>query len=248
PALTLKNTSSWTYCGPHLHPATNALPPSFHKWASLTVSHPDKLLDRLLPLLSFLQRFLLEAGIQHCWLTIRATKSTHEYDAPRWHVDDDFFAAGFGRLMRNAGDSNDDRNKRGMCKLATAILGPPTLFLEDNESALRILRTTKAHERTTHQHECTSIRCLGCSTYADSVRKSLATALENHAIVSPQRNEFAVFRLGDSDGAVHSEPKCDVDRIFVNVVPGTEEELRALMIRWGMHFPRAWCLGVPGGL
>jgi hypothetical protein len=37
-------------------------------------------------------------------------------------------------------------------------------------------------------------------------------------------------------------------RVFVNVVPGTEEQLRGLMSRWGMEFPRAWCVGSAGGL
>jgi hypothetical protein len=58
---------------------------------------------------------------------------------------------------------------------------------------------------------------------------------------------MAFFRLGDDEGAVHSEPVCDTDRIFVNVIPGTEEELTSLMARWGMEFPRAWCFGVPVG-
>ena len=251
PPLTLQNTSSWTYSGPLLVSIASDLPPSFHKWASVTMSHPSKFMDRLLPLLSFLHSFLLEAGLKHYWLTIRATKPTHEYDTPRWHVDDEFFSKGFGQIMRNDDGRTPNRNERGKktrsWKLATALLGPPTLFLSDNISALHILRATKAHERTTHQHECTSIRCLGCSTYADSVRQSLATSLKSHEISSPRPGELAFFRLGDSEGAVHSEPKCDVDRIFVNVVPGTEGELRSLMGRWGMEFPRAWCFGVPGG-
>ncbi len=42
---------------------------------------------------------------------------------------------------------------------------------------------------------------------------------------------------------MHSEPRCDVDRVFVNVIPGVEEDLRVLMGRFGMLFPRAWCWG-----
>jgi hypothetical protein len=41
------------------------------------------------------------------------------------------------------------------------------------------------------------------------------------------------------------EPKCDVNRVFVNVVPGSEEQLRKLIGRWGMEFPRSWCVGLP---
>jgi hypothetical protein len=56
---------------------------------------------------------------------------------------------------------------------------------------------------------------------------------------SPAAGEVAFFRLGDEEGAVHSEPRCDTDRIIVNVIPGTEQELRMLMERWSMGFPRA---------
>ena len=61
-----------------------------------------------------------------------------------------------------------------------------------------------------------------------------------------REGEMAFFRVGRREGAVHSEPPCGMERVFVNVVPGGEEELRELMARWGRRFPRAWCLGVPG--
>lgn len=64
-------------------------------------------------------------------------------------------------------------------------------------------------------------------------------------VVQPRWGEMVFFRLGGREGAVHSEPRIDCDRVFVNVVPGTEEELRGLMGRWGMEFPRSWSLGVP---
>lgn len=44
---------------------------------------------------------------------------------------------------------------------------------------------------------------------------------------------------------MHSEPRSNGDRIFVNVVPGLEEDLRCLMSKWGMEYPRAWCVGLP---
>lgn len=68
--------------------------------------------------------------------------------------------------------------------------------------------------------------------------------------------EYCWFRLGAVEGAVHSEPRCSVGkgeeayeqgRVFVNVVPGTEKQLRGLMSRWGMEFPRAWCVGSVAG-
>lgn len=52
----------------------------------------------------------------------------------------------------------------------------------------------------------------------------------------------AFFRIGQKNGAVHSEPcMSGGDRIFVNVVPGKEDELKNLISKWGMNtFPRSW--------
>lgn len=246
--LTINHTASWTYCGPTLDAEASALPRTFHQWVAVTMSDPDSFYDRLVPLLTFLKSFLAEAGVENYWLTIRASRPTHEYDTRRWHVDDDFFEADFGWLIRDEGDAAEQGKARRGWKLAATILGPCTLFSTNNESALHTLCKTKALERTTHQHDCTSIPCLGCSTYTDSVRHSLAESLSNHETSSPGPGEIAFFRLGDSEGAVHSEPKCDVDRVFVNVVPGSEQQLRTLMERWGMEFPRAWCVGLPGSV
>ena len=81
---------------------------------------------------------------------------------------------------------------------------------------------------------------------AESVRRRLALELEDHAIVQACPGECVFLRIGEEHGAVHSEPVASGDRIFVNVVPGSDEELMRLMRRWGMVFPRAWCVGLGG--
>ncbi len=64
-------------------------------------------------------------------------------------------------------------------------------------------------------------------------------------VVQAQRGEYVFFRVGEEEGVVHSEPVSHGDRIFVNVVPGSEKDLRGLMGKWGMEYPRAWCVGLP---
>lgn len=173
---------------------------------------------------------------------MRATTPTKEYDVRRWHVDEEFFAPDFTySSFSRHGRLNHNRND---WKLCATLLGPSTVFLRDNTSALRVLRKANEEERTDNQHLCTETRCLGCSTYADAVRAKLGTLLSSHEEVVPPPHAVAVFKTGHKHGAVHSEPRCNVDRVFVNVVPGTEEELKTLMGRWGMGWPRAWCLGV----
>ncbi|KAL6703402.1 hypothetical protein ACN47E_009661 [Coniothyrium glycines] len=243
-SLKVENASSWTYCGPLLSAQSKNLPPSFHIWAAGTLSQPLILLERLLPLLRFLQAFLTAAGARHYWLTIRATRPNNDYDTPRWHTDEDFFAATSEANGLDFGSSN----KSKCWKLATTLLGPPTLFLKNNAKALRRLQQTKMNQRfQMGDHTCTSIRCLGCATYTDTVRQSLADSLAEEEVEMFSSGEVAFFRTGADRGAVHSEPKCDTDRIFVNIIPGTEDDLKRLMNRFGMTYPRAWCLGNPVG-
>ncbi|KAF2021274.1 hypothetical protein BU24DRAFT_416933 [Aaosphaeria arxii CBS 175.79] len=247
PAPTLLNTSTWTYCGPLLSPSAESLPPSFHTWSQTTFTTP--LLPRLLPLLSFLHSFLSAARAQNYWLTIRATKPTNEYDTVRWHTDDVFFDYD-GEKDRLGPDPtrSSTPGSRGYWKLATTLLGPGTLFLKDGVRARRIQRDAKRAEcERRGEHTCTQFRCLGCLDAVEAVRKTLAREFADEEVERTGFGEVAFFRLGDEEGAVHSEPKCDVDRVFINVVPGSEEELKALMERWGLGFPRAWCFGVPVG-
>jgi hypothetical protein len=154
-------------------------------------------------------------------------------------------------------------------KLTTTLLGPGTLFIAPhlNAQARALQRTTKMTIRTANpDHICLSIRCVGCASAAESVRDTLAAALggyrngqcsgdrdghcgdgdfDGEGIVQAQRGECVFFRVGEEQGAVHSEPMSHGDRVFVNVVPGCEEDLRCLMAKWGMEYPRAWCVGLP---
>jgi hypothetical protein len=151
-------------------------------------------------------------------------------------------------------------------KLTTTLLGPGTLFIAPhlNAQARALQRTTKMTIRSANpDHICLSIRCVGCASAADSVRATLAAALggyhrngqcngdghcgdfDGEGVIQAQRGECVFFRVGEDEGAVHSEPMSHGDRVFVNVVPGCEEDLRCLMAKWGMEYPRAWCVGLP---
>lgn len=94
-------------------------------------------------------------------------------------------------------------------------------------------------------HQCQGVRCPGCAGMQETVRLRLAEKLQNDEVVQAAAGECAFFRVGDETGAMHSEPPNYGDRVFVNVVPGTELELKRLTSRWGMEFPRSWSIGVP---
>lgn len=271
--LTLNTSSSWTYCGPLLTLDSDQLPSSFHTWAAATVS--GQLLTPLISFLAFAHEFLLANDISHYWLTIRASQSTNDFDVPRWHTDDLFFSPRHRsrRLicLPNIGKTSTNQTKRKSepsdkrlntpgaqiqstnpnptnWKLTTTLLGPGTLFISQatTPQARTIQRTTKDTVRAINpDHICLSVRCIGCAMAAESVRTKLASELGRFEIVQAGTGECVFFRVGEDSGAVHSEPVSHGDRIFVNVVPGEEGDLRRLMGKWGMEYPRAWCVGLP---
>ncbi|KAL2119103.1 hypothetical protein VTJ04DRAFT_6063 [Mycothermus thermophilus] len=271
--LTLLTSSTWTYCGPLLplddntsnndnvesppNPSSSLFPPSFHAWTAQTISGPQpsaQLLTHLLPLLRAAHAFLISQNMHHYWLTIRATKPTTDFDFPRWHTDDNFFIP-----PRQPDSDPDEDGAEGLWKLCATLQGRGTLFFSDGKVARRALKEAKAEARKEQErkpHVCTTVRCAACGRTSEWVREEVAGRLarveeegkgRKALVVQPVvGKEMAFFRIGGKEGAVHSEPRHDGDRVFVNIIPGTEEELRGLTRRWGMEFPRSWSLGVPG--
>lgn len=227
-SISLNNDSTWTHCGALLD--LTSLPQSFYTWANATVN--GDLEPRLLPFLSFVHAFLAHNQLYHYWLTLRASRATHEFDLPRWHTDRNFF---------------DHEGDKEHWKLCTTLVGPGTLFLSEGPRA----RMVQARERLEIErseagnHQCQVVRCIGCAGMQEAVRLRLAEKLQDDKVIQAAAGECAFFRVGDETGAMHSEPPNHGDRVFVNVVPGTELELKRLTSRWGMEFPRSWSIGVP---
>ncbi|KAI1764878.1 hypothetical protein GGR53DRAFT_297405 [Hypoxylon sp. FL1150] len=243
-SVSVTKESFWSYCGPLLSDP-DAIPSSLHDWTFATLSSP--ILPLLLPFLAFANDFIIQNGLDNYWLTIRATKATSEFNRPRWHTDDLFFSRDndqtFLKLKsdRGAHATKPSLNLTTDWKLCATLLGPSTVFIPaDRQASARA--TSRATRRTlATEHACTSIRCVGCAAAADAVRERLAGELDGLGRVQAAPGQCAFFRIGRERGAVHSEPcMSEGDRIFVNVVPGTKDELAGLVKRWGMGFPRSW--------
>ncbi|CAG8895900.1 unnamed protein product [Penicillium egyptiacum] len=292
--ITLKTSSSWTYCGPLLTLESCNLPSSFNTWAEATIS--GSILPSLFSFLAYVHDFLTKNNQSHYWLTIRASKGSDEFDTPRWHTDDLFFSplqppithtrreslfSPITNLLKSTWtgpttnqnlptpiSTSNPKTKHHdhppstpptaqipstsptptNWKLTTTLLGPGTLFIPSatNRLARATQQAAKSAARAADpDHICVSVRCVGCAMATESVRAKLAVELGGHGIVQASAGECVFFRVGEDEGAVHSEPRSHGDRVFVNVVPGHEADLRALMAKWGMEYPRAWCVGLP---
>ncbi|KAI1184365.1 hypothetical protein F5B17DRAFT_412278 [Nemania serpens] len=248
--LRVTNNAFWSYCGPLLAEIKD-LPPNFHEWSLAGLS--GSVLPRLMPFLEFVNEALRKHGLDHYWLTIRATKATNEFDKPRWHTDDMFFNArggGMRMIPREYEGTNRTPDLQTDWKLCTTLLGPSTMFipLRHQAEARRTQRSARIALAT--DHDCTSIRCIACAATSDAVREKLSCDLKDLGTVQSTPGECALFHIGQEKGAVHSEPPMSGgDRIFVNVVPGKRDELGNLMTKWGMNFPRSWWIApnVPRG-
>lgn len=263
--IAVKHDGFWSYCGPSLECAsTDDLPPSFHDFAAATFT--GAVPDALFPFLDFLRTFLAGHGLKHYLLTFRATTPTHEFDRPRWHTDELFFSAINGgdlpgtRLGLTSVYDDTKESKKSQktqpssqappagtnWKICTTLLGPSTMFIPLEHQITARETQRRARQDASTDHDCLSIRCVGCASSAETVRDTLAAELAQYGIEVAGPGECAFFQVGRDAGAVHSEPRMDDGergRIFVNVVPGTEDELRAMMEKWGMEFPRQWWIG-----
>ncbi|KAL4732168.1 hypothetical protein ACLX1H_001176 [Fusarium chlamydosporum] len=248
--IAVKRTAYWCHCGPLLDPS-QGLPAKFDQFEKQVFTGSVR--HQLTAFLSYVNKILLTNGLRHYFLTIRASTPTHDFDRPRWHTDDLFFASTQecalpGTRLHLKSPSPRSQQENGTSwKICTTILGPSTLFIPQDQQSSARKRQESARKNASTDHECLSIRCVGCATAADAVREELAATLGDLGTEAASEGECTVFKVGRNFGAVHSEPcmsEYSSGRVFVNVVPGTEEELGELMGKWGMEFPRQWWVGV----
>ncbi|KAK0663436.1 hypothetical protein QBC41DRAFT_381328 [Cercophora samala] len=242
PPFKLKASSTWMYCGPllQLDGPDGPRHSSFHAWKDYTLTQDSQhlLLPRLVPFLKAAAEYLAEHGFSHYWLAIRASKPNHDFDVARWHTDENFY------------NPSLSCQTRGMWKLCTTLQGPGTLFAVDGDYARKYLSEAKARGedrlRRDPTHVCVLVGCGNCGRTTCEIREEMKNGLADKEVRQSMANrEMIFFRVGGLEGAVHSEPPIDSDRIFINVIPGEPGQLEELTKRWGMGYPRAWSLGVP---
>lgn len=237
-----------SYCRPLLKLQQSADPislsPSFAEWTSKCIG--GSLAESFNDLLTFANAFLKEKGISHYWVALRATKTNRDYDQPRWHSDDDFYAPDepANRVAPLACLRPLIQPKSTDFKIVTTtLLSPPTLFIWQSDQA-----AARQAQTFSKQLAATSVRCLGCATAAESVRQSLVKDLDRMSSVQAGPNECAWFRIGPADGAVHSELHMpEGDRVFLNLFAGTKnnEEMGdgvpSGLVDWPGHPQRGSC-------
>jgi hypothetical protein len=94
-------------------------------------------------------------------------------------------------------------------KFAATLKGNPTLFYQLPQEMRAVFRSYSGD------------------------REFLSHLLNTDAIELPKFGQGAFFIVGDEDnGAAHSEPKMDGERLFFSVLPGNENEIEELRVCW----------------
>ncbi|KAH7075317.1 hypothetical protein BKA63DRAFT_295331 [Paraphoma chrysanthemicola] len=154
-----------------------------------------------------------------CWLTIRVTKPSKEFEIPRWHQD--------GRMFPNDAGREDVVHS----KYALTLLGPRTLMLQHDADILSTVQEGEAkHFWWLQEHDREPTEDDEDDAHS-ALRDWLANKLKNAMRVEVGHGEVVRFSWGREDSPVHSEPDLVADRVFVTVLYGSESELRS-MCEW----------------
>jgi hypothetical protein len=146
--------------------------------------------------------------LKYFWIDIRATLPTDYFDEPRWHKDGIFFV----------------ETGLGSYKFATTLIGPGTLIMKTNDKINKIYNNL--------QNKMIK------SDYDPKYRTILNKKLKDEKFKKLKNNDGIIFYTGDylndenNNGVLHSEPKKDVPRLFISILPGTRDNIINLQERW----------------
>jgi hypothetical protein len=165
-------------------------------------------------ILKLLKKVLDGYQTEYFWMDIRVSSPSNDFDSPRWHQDGPYF----DRTIITS-------------KFVTTLKGPGTLLIKSTKKVSNIYNTIrdtiyKEIRKTNNQDEQIKIHHKYRPIYADK--------LKNEKIIQVKNNQGVIFyaNSGGIDGAIHSEPKVDDNRIFISILPGTKENIESLKKKW----------------
>jgi hypothetical protein len=149
-------------------------------------------------------------SVDSVWISIRPTNPRDDFKIPRWHRDGKYFTTEEGEKAY---------------KFVTCLKGPTTLFVTDNEVIAKYREVSE--EETKKKRKLTFDSFEEQIKYTDeNVRPLLADVIGNDYESVPD-NHGLIFLVGDPNyGVIHSEPDKNVDRLFMSILPGSEEQIR----------------------
>jgi hypothetical protein len=138
-------------------------------------------------------------------LDIRVSLPNNNFDIVRWHKD-----YGYGNETS---------------KFAVVLQGPGTLFIKSTKEVNNIYH--KIHDKEVAIRRKKKLNFQEQNELREKYRIKYANSFKKYKITQPNNNQGVIFFSGDRqkniNGALHSEPKIDNNRIFISILPQTKE-------------------------
>lgn len=164
---------------------------------------------------NIIKRVLKGYKMKHFWLGIRASMPNNDFDIPRWHKDGRYFPK--------------DENEKKTTKFLTVLKGPGTLLIKSTKKINEIYNKNFEKEKSETSPSSTLEELFKAQ---DKYRPILAKELSKHPdgkVIQLKNSEGLVFHTGVNmdEGTLHSEPPIDKPRLFMSIIPSTEENINA---------------------
>ena len=158
----------------------------------------------------------------YIWFNVRVSLPNNNYDIERWHKDGPFFM-------------NPERINQ--YKFVTTLKGPGTLFYKKSTQINKIYENNIKKRRS--EQKKTGIEQSFDDKIIVKYRKKIANTLKNYEYNQSKNNEGLIFTTGNNynnlaNGILHSEPKINVHRLFIIILPGSRGEINELIKRWNI--------------
>ncbi len=138
---------------------------------------------------------------------MRATKTNDKFDIPRWHYD----------------GVHDPILEDIQTKFVCALQGPGTLFAQVSQAG------RKNYIDFCDQQPPVTLQEKYQRNFDLYVRTQVATIIDQYPRKQTATRQGVVFAIGDPlTAAFHSEPAINRDRLFLAIIPGTDEQIAFL--------------------
>ncbi len=147
---------------------------------------------------------------KYCWMIIRVTLPTDDYDEPRWHKDGNFF----------------QNPIKDTSKFLTVLKGPGTLFIKKSKKVNEVfykyfMKKREEYKKLGYGHN---------EEIEDKYKKIYVKEFKKCKHNQLKTKDGLIFFTGNyedefKNGLLHSEPKKDVPRFFISILPGSETEI-----------------------
>jgi len=157
-----------------------------------------------------IKKVLLGVSLDYFWLIIRISLPHNILKKQRWHYDGLYFPQSPKSLQT---------------KFITALRGPGTLFIQNQDKALKIFNKINKKRISEMNQELNFEKKMKIDEQYMPVFEKELEQFEKSQL---KNNQGLLFMKNNNKRLIHSEPSIDESRIFISIVPGTKENIEEI--------------------